>query len=124
VARRAHGPGWRFQLTLELLQELEQARGGPQRGLTLAQAAERLRVDPLQLEPAVEILATLDWVGRLSEDRPDELPRLVLLVDPAQTRVEPLLQALLLAREPATEPLWRQGRFENLLLADLLAKGA
>lgn len=121
VARRARGPGWRFQLTLELLQELERTRHGPERGLTLVQLAERLRVDPLQLEPAAEILEQLDWVGRLSDDQEGELPRLVLLADPAQTPLAPLLEALLLPREDSTQALWRSGRLETLTLRDALS---
>ena len=121
VARRARGPGWRFQLTLELLQELDRARHGPERGLTLVRLAERLRVEPLQLEPATEILVGLDWVGRLSGEREAELPRLVLLADPAQTPLAPLLEALLLPREESTEALWRNGRLETLTLRDALS---
>jgi membrane protein len=120
VARRAPGPGWRFQLTLELLRELEQARLGPGRGLTLMQLAERLRVDPLQLEPATEVLERLDWVGRLSTEHESELPRLVLLADPARTPLAPLLQALLLTRGQATESFWRAAALERLMLADAL----
>jgi len=121
VARRAQGPGWRFQLTLELLQELDRARRGAGRGLTLVQLAERLRVDPLQLEPATEILVRLDWVGRLADDGKSELPRLVLLVEPARTPLAPLLEALLLPREEGTQALWRSGRLETLSLGDALS---
>jgi len=118
VGRRPLVPGWRFQLALELLQELERSR----RGYTLMQLAERLRVDPLQLEPLVETLAGLDWVGRLVDPGDDKLPRLVLLADPLRTPLAPLLQALLLPREPGTETLWRSGRFDDLLLCDALSK--
>lgn len=122
VARRARGAGWRFQLTLELLQELDRARHEPGRGLTLIQLAERLRVDPLALEPAAEILEQLDWIGRLSDDKQGELPRLVLLADPDLTPLAPLLQALLLVREPATEALWHNGQLASLSLRDVLSK--
>ena len=118
VSRRALVPGWRFQLALELLQELERSR----RGLTLMQLAERLRVDPLQLEPLVETLAQLDWVGRLVDEDEDGLARLVLLADPARTPLAPLLQALLLPREAGTEAVWRSARFNELQLCDALSK--
>ena len=121
VPRRARGPGWRFQLTLELLQELDRARHCPERGLTLVQLAERLRVDPLALEPAAESLEQLDWVGRLSDEE-GELPRLVLLADPDLTPLAPLLQALLLVREPATEAFWHNGQLASLSLRDALSK--
>jgi len=116
VARRALAPGWRFQLALELLQALERSR----RGLTLMQLAEQLRVDPLQLEPLVETLAGLDWVGRLVADGDGGTSRLVLLADPARTPLAPLLQQLLLPREAATDTLWRSGRLGELSLADAL----
>ena len=121
VARRALTPGWRFQLTLELLQQLEAARHAPGRGLTLMQLAERLRVDPLQLEPLAEVLERLDWTGRLSDEGAGELPRLVLLADPDLTPLAPLLQALLLAREPATEAFWHNGQLAALSLRDVLS---
>ena len=117
VARRAQVPGWRFQLALELLQALERSR----RGLTLMQLAEQLRVDPLQLEPLVETLAGLDWVGRLAEDGDGEPSRLVLLADPVRTPLAPLLQTLLLPRQAGTEGVWRGGRLEQLSLADALS---
>lgn len=118
VARRSPGPGWRFQLALELLQELEHTR----RGLTLMQLAGRLRVDPLQLEPLAETLVRLDWAGRLADDEPGAPPRLVLLADPARTPLAPLLQALLLPREGSTAALWRSGRLDELSLCDVLSK--
>jgi membrane protein len=110
-------PGWRFQLALELLQVLARSR----RGLTLMQLAEQLRVDPLQLEPLVETLAGLDWVGRLAQDGEGGAARLVLLADPARTPLAPLLQALLLPREAGTEGVWRSGRLDELTLADALS---
>ena len=122
VARRAPGPGWRFELALELLQQLEAARHEPGRGLTLMQLAECLRVDPLQLEPVAEVLERLDWTGRLSDDGAGELPRLVLLADPDLTPLSPLLQALLLAREPVTEAFWHNSQLASLSLRDVLSR--
>jgi len=122
VARRSPGPGWRFQLALEMLQALEQARQGPGRGLTLMQLAIRLRVDPLQLEPLAEVLAGLDWVGRLSDDGGRELPRLVLLTDPQGMPLAPLLQALLLPREDSTAQLWENAALDQITLRDALSK--
>ncbi len=118
VSRRALVPGWRFQLALELLHALERSR----RGLTLMQLAEQLRVDPLQLEPLIETLAGLDWVGRLAAEGDEDVSRLVLLADPTRTPLAPLLHQLLLPREAATEALWRSGRMGELLLCDALQK--
>ena len=121
VARRSPGPGWRFQLTLELLQVLEAVRHSPGHGYTLMQLAERLRVDPLQLEPLAETLEQLDWVGRVGGDGNGTPPRLVLLADPDFTPLAPLLQALLLPREASTEPFWQNGGLTSLSLRDALS---
>ncbi|MFN4352869.1 MAG: YihY family inner membrane protein [Hylemonella sp.] len=118
VSRRAVVPGWRFRLSLEMLQALVNAR----RGLTLMQLAEQLHVDPLQLEPLVETLVTLDWVGRLVDDGQDGLPRLVLLAEPARTPLAPLMQTMLLPREASTDGFWRSARLDDLKLVDALSK--
>ncbi len=121
VARRSPGPGWRFQLALEMLQLLESVRQAPGHGLTLMQMAERLRVDPLQLEPLVETLIQLDWVGRLTEAEPGDMPRLVLLADPDVTPLAPMLRSLLLPPEPATEAFWGNSGLAALSLRDALS---
>lgn len=121
VARRSPGPGWRFQLALEMLQVLESVRQAPGHGLTLMEIAERLRVDPLQLEPLAETLIQLDWVGRLTEAEPGEMPRLVLLADPDFTPLAPMLRALLLPPEPATEAFWGNSGLAALSLRDALS---
>lgn len=97
VVRRAAVPGWRFTLALQLLAELAAAQRDDRRGLALADLAERLRLDPLQLEPVIEALVALDWLGRLQETDP---PRLVLLVQPAAVPLAPLVESLLLAAQP------------------------
>ena len=121
VARRSPGPGWRFQLALEMLQVLESVRQAPGHGLTLMQIAERLRVDPLQLEPLAETLIQLDWVGRLAEAEPGEMSRLVLLADPDFTPLTRMLRALLLAPEHATEAFWGNSGLAALSLRDALS---
>ncbi len=118
VSRRAVVPGWRFRLSLEVLQALQSAP----RGLTLMQLAEQLHVDPLQLEPLVENLVTLDWVGRLVDGGQDGLPRLVLLAEPARTPLAPLMHTLLLPREASTDGFWRNARLDERNLADALSK--
>jgi membrane protein len=120
VPRLRGGPGWQFQLALEVLQLLDSARrqpgpagqggqGGP-RGKTISQLGSELRTDSQRLEPVLEALTALDWIGLLHEalDTSDE-SRFVLLVDPQQTEVAPLMQALLLPRTPETENLWKNG---------------
>ena len=68
-----------------------------------------MQVDLAQLEPALHTLLHLDWIGQLDEVITDAEPRLVLLVDPGQTPLAPLAEALLLARTPETEAIWREG---------------
>ena len=120
AVRRSSAPGWPFQLALEVLQQLRQARATPVHGLTMAQLLAALRVDALQLEPVLETLATLDWVQQLGEgDLPDE-SRYVLLAEPATTPLAPLMQQLLLERDAAVEKLWAKGRWAELRLDEVL----
>jgi membrane protein len=120
VQRRARAHGWQFLLALEMLQELERVRLTPECGLSLEQLSLLLRVDPLQLEPALEALVELDWVGQLEENRPGTAPRLVLLANPETTLLAPLFNALLLQREASTDNLWESGSWPLLTLRQAL----
>ena len=120
VAQRQRAPGQSFQLALETLQALHQARSGVARGLTPAQLAAQLRVTVARFEPVLATLRGLDWVAPLEEMKDGIEPRLVLLVEPDTTPLAPLLQALLLRREPSTENLWKISRLPALLLRDAL----
>ncbi len=117
TVRHAAVPGWRFTLALQVLAELAAARDDARRGLSLADLAERLRLDPLQLEPITETLTGLDWLGRLDEDGS---PRVVLLVDPAHTLLAPLVECLLLAARPANLALRQSWLPAGLCLAQAL----
>ena len=119
VARRGDTPGWRFQLALEVVERLRPQGADAPRGLSLAALAQALRVDALQLEEPVAAMVALDWLGRL--DEPGE--RYVLLVDPADTPVAPLVERLLLARQPSTLRFWDRSRWTGLSLADALTTG-
>ena len=120
VRQRPRVPGLSFQLALEALQTLDRARGDAARGLAVAQLALQLRVAVPRLEPVLATLRELDWVAPLEEMQDSTEPRLVLLVDPDATPLAPLLQALLLRREPSTENLWQIGHLPSLLLRDSL----
>ena len=126
VARRGTVAGWTFQLAVEVLQELHRARRHASRGLRPSQLAQLLRVDVLQLEPVLEALTTLDWVGEVADaatsasDVPES--RYVLLADPHNTLLEPLVRRLLLDRAASLEPLWGSARLGGLHLVDLLQK--
>lgn len=120
VQRRARAHGWQFLLALETLQQLERVRQSPDKGLSLEQLSALLRVDQLQLEPVVETLLALDWIGQLAEERSDASARLVLLADPDATLLAPLLDGLLLKQEPSTQNLWENGLWPSLSLRSAL----
>jgi membrane protein len=120
-ARRPGGvPGWRFQLAIEVLRVLAAAWRDPRHGRTITELARELRVDALQLEPVLEVLASLDWVGRVNEVQDEEHTRYVLLADPASTPLAPLVQRLLVARTDATEGLWSRSHLAAVLVKDML----
>lgn len=125
VARRGTVAGWTFQLAVEVLQALHRARQTPAKGLRPSQLAQALRVDGLQLEPVLEALTALDWVGEVAEataqGASDEAePRCILLADPQSTPLAPLVRRLLLERAPSLGPLWQRSGLESLVVADVL----
>ena len=117
VARRPSSTGWRFELALALLSRLQAARAQPQHGLTLWELAAALKIDPLQIEPLLELLVEINWIGRLDEDGAQ---RHVLLAEAAHTPAQPLLDRLLLADTPINGRAREQMRVGSLSLKDLL----
>jgi membrane protein len=116
VVRHANGAGTRFQLAVSLLRLLHEAAGQEGRGLSAEQLSARLRIDPLQIEPLLNVMVTMDWLGRLDEV---DSARYVLLCEPATTPAEPLISRLLL--EPsALRGFWRRAGFDHMTLQDLL----
>jgi membrane protein len=120
LERRVMAQGWQFQLALEVLQQLHRVRAAKEKGLTLVQLSTLVRVDPLHLEPVLETLVTLDWVGLLNEVIEGEEARYLLLADPDNTRIEPLLHQLLLQRDATTQNLWDKGRLSLMSIRDAL----
>ncbi|MEO8121844.1 MAG: YhjD/YihY/BrkB family envelope integrity protein, partial [Rhodoferax sp.] len=120
LERRTRSHGLQFQLALETLQQLDRVRASEAKGLTMQQLAQRLRVDALQLEPVLEILDTLDWVGLLREELPGEAARYVLLANPDTTPLAPLLDELLLRQEETTENLWKISLWPSITLRQAL----
>ncbi|MGZ5180785.1 MAG: YihY family inner membrane protein [Ramlibacter sp.] len=121
VTRRpvaAHG--WQFQLALEVLQQLQRVRPSAHRGLSIDELVATIGVDPLQLEPVLETLVQLDWVGRLNEVDDQIATRYVLLADVQSTSLEPLLRHLLLPRTEATARVWSGGGLSGLYLRDVV----
>ncbi len=121
IPRRRAGPGWQFQLALEVLQHLDTVRQQPTRGLTPSQLCAVLQVDTLRLEPVLEALVALDWIGQLtpSGDAGEEA-RFILLADPQHTLLEPLMSRLLLPHTQLTENLWKKGQWPSITLREAL----
>jgi membrane protein len=118
VVRHKATPGHRFSLALAVLRELAGARGGAAHGLTLTQVAQHLSTDPLQIDPIVEALVGIDWVGRLDEAG---VQRLVLLAEPTATRLAPLVTQLLLEPGAATQAFWQRAALGEMTLAEAIA---
>lgn len=119
VKRRSSVQGWLFQLAVEVLQQLHQAKKAQVYGLTAAQLAELLQVDALQLEPVMDALSALDWVQALNQET-GAPARYVLLAEPDATPLEPLLNRLLMERSPSLENIWKNAQIAALKLRDAL----
>ncbi|MDE2369425.1 MAG: YihY family inner membrane protein [Burkholderiales bacterium] len=122
VVSMAHTPGWRFELALALLRQLDLARRGGQPGLALATLAAALRTDPLQIDPVLELLAAIDWVSRLDEapGADPRGPRYVLLCEPASTPMAPLVERMLLAPGASSTAFRAASAIDRLTLAQAL----
>jgi membrane protein len=126
VSRRSTPHGWPFLLAIEVLQHLHRAQVRGDKGLSVAQLAQTMQVDTLQLEPVLATLGALDWVGRLDEADPLDAattprePRLLLLVDPGTTLLLPLVDQLLLTPAPALENLWKNSGRRSMYLHEVL----
>lgn len=121
VARRGGTPGWQLQLAIEVLQHLNAERDTPRKGMGVAQLGARMQVDSLQLVSVIETLVQLDWVGRIAEEGIDEDPRLVLLVNPETTPMEPLLREMLLTRSDVFGALWDKAPLGKLFVGEVLS---
>ena len=120
VARQPRTHGWQFQLAIEALQQLHQVRHTDAKGLTVSELARALQVDKLQLEPVLETLTSLDWVGQIDEVQTNVASRFVMLADPDATTLEPLMESLLLERMWATENFWLNSRWPALTVRSAL----
>ena len=117
VSRRRAAHGWDFVLALEMLAMLTWARSqAHRRGLSLPEMAQRAGLADRQLHEAVEVLEELNWIGVLDEAQ----GRYVLLIDPAVTPAQALIQALLLPEDKSVAAVWQRGEWASAKLADLL----
>lgn len=118
--RLGGGHGWQFQLALEVLQHLHRAQSTARRGMTSTELGAVMEVDVLQLEPVLQTLVQLDWIGRLNEVEDQAGTRYVLLADVQSTALEPLMRHLLLPPSEATAKLWQTGRLSQVYLKDVV----
>ncbi len=121
IPRRRSGMGWQFQLALEVLRELDLAASLPAKGQTMAQLCITLAVDAQRVEPVVEALIALDWIGQLNEaDVYGAEARYVLLAAPEQVTLAPLMDRLLLPRNASSEKLWQGGQWSASSLRQVI----
>lgn len=121
AVRQPDRPGRAFALALAILQMLTDGKQEGLRGLSLDDMARKMRADPLQLEPVLEALISMDWVARLDEDGAQ---RHVMLCDPPKQSIAPLVDALLLTRGDRVARFVQRAGFQSMTLADALAEEA
>lgn len=119
LRRRPVVPGGQAMLALEVLAWLEAARQGPEAGLSRDSLAARLRADPLQIEPVLDELVLIGWVGRLDEG---PQPRHVLLCDPQTASLGPWVDRFLLGPAPGAPALRRGLNAQALCLSAVLPR--
>jgi len=115
--RRLDSPGAHFELALDVLHRLHQARLTGQRGCEAQALAAELTADPLDVAEVLDTLLALDWAGEVAQDT-QHASRWVLLVDPELTRLQPLVERLLLA--PAGRGAGLAQRYQTVTLGELL----
>ena len=121
VKRWPDTPGHRFQLSLAVLKALWTAQTQGERGLSAERLAQQLRTDPLQIEPMLELLLDLDWIGLLDEPESTGGGRYVLLCDPDDTLMAPLVGRVLLTPDGFTMGFWSAARMDEVTLRQALS---
>ena len=114
IASRENLPGWRFQLAIDVLRELDQSRSKGQAATDAQSLSARLRVDPLDLEAVLQVLRELDWVGQLEDGR------FALIADADAALLSTLAQKLLLVPARSTAFVWRDGLYSTSTLRQAL----
>lgn len=121
VKRWPDTPGQRFQICLAVLKTLAAVQHQSQRGFSAEALADRLKTDPLQIEPVLELLIELDWVGLLDDANEEQGGRYVLLCDPALTELAPLLGRVLLQPDGFTVGFWAAAKLDEITLAQAIS---
>jgi membrane protein len=116
VARRGGTPGWRFQLCVEIIQHLHRARSTPAKGLTIKQLGAAMQVEALQIEPIIAVLATHDYASEIA----DGSGRYVMLCEPEQIAMAPLVEKLLLPNAPELQRFIQNSRVVGLTGRDVI----
>ena len=120
--RKPEGLGWTFKVALELLAALQAVRGQEERGLSLTRLSLQLQVEPGVLSELLAHLQALDWVGALREEGGTGDARHVLLIEPKDTLLAPLVERLLLSHGPEVEPLWLAVRLDQARVSEALLR--
>ena len=111
---RAGSSSWRSRCC----SSCDQARSTARIGLEAAELAEALQVDALQLEPVLETLVALDWMGQLETM---DGGRYVLLADPDDHAAGAAdASALLLTPSPRTAFMTINGMKSSSMLREAL----
>ena len=120
--RKPEGLGWTFKVALELLAALQAVRGQEERGLSLTRLSLQLQVEPGVLSELLAHLQALDWVGALRDEGGTADARHVLLIEPKDTLLAPLVERLLLSHGPEVEPLWLAVRLDQARVSEALPR--
>ncbi len=121
ASKRKLGPGWQFQVALEVLAHLTAAKQQTVKGLSASQLCALLNLDNARLEPVLQALQSLDWVGLLQENKlADTDSRYVILVETENTLLQPLVEKLLLADNTSTEKIWHSAHWKTMTLQTAL----
>jgi membrane protein len=119
--RRQLGVGWPMEVALEVLAHLASAKQQSIKGLSASQLCAALPLDNARLETVLRTLQSLDWVGLLQEKQSLEAEaRYVLLIQPENTAVKPLVERCLLAGSASTQKIWQVAQWDAMLLQSVL----
>ena len=118
--RVADGPGWSFRLSLEILNQLMQARKTSPQGVHLSTMADALHIENRHAQSVLDALLELQWVGKIEQNNVRLESPWVLLVDLQEVSLAPLMERLCLRQTESTSLLWQQMNLGHLKVADVI----